>query len=318
MTAGECFVGIDIGGSGTKVLIARAEDATAGALAPRQHASFTVPGALHVDSIDALVRRVFETVPELRIAGVGVAVPGVIDDALGDVVRSVNLPWLERYPLTERIADELRAPVALVNDGRAAALAEARHGSGAGLSDVFVIALGTGIAGAHVVDGEVRSGSHGAAGELGHVSIDPAGVRCGCGQRGCIETLIGAPALLRRWNERSAGGLRELFEAERDGDRYAVEIVGTATSALARGLLGLIAISDPGLIVIGGGVSEGPSPIVDHVRTKTMEAATFHTIPDIVPARLGRLAGAWGAVLAAEDSSARSRTALAEQIALTP
>src|SRR5690606_11922672 len=124
-----------------------------------------------------------------------VTVAGTLDPSTGIVGRSANLPWLDGIAPADRLSARLGIPGWAVQDGEAAALAEARLGAGRGSDDVFVLALGTGIAGAHVVSGQVRRGAHGAAGEIGHMQVVHNGVVCSCGQIGCLETAIGGNQL---------------------------------------------------------------------------------------------------------------------------
>lgn len=228
------------------------------------------------------------------------SIPGLVDEAEGVVVRSTNIPALDGRPLAAQLGDELGIPVDVINDGHAAAVAEASWGAGAGIDDVFVLALGTGIAGAHVVDGQVVPGAHGSAGELGHITIVPDGSVCSCGRRGCLETIIGAPALRRAWTEAGgSGGPETLLAAYAEGDAAATTIVEGASSALAEAILTLCALVDPGGIVIGGGLAQAPSRLVTLAERYVGERASFHRVPPIVPATLGEWAGANGAVLTA-------------------
>lgn len=167
-------------------------------------------------------------------------------------------------------------------------------------ANIPALALGTGIAGAHVVDGRVVTGAHGSAGELGHITIDPMGSECSCGRRGCLETIIGAPALRDAWAEAGGrGGPEALFDAFAAGDGAATAIVRRASSALAEALLTLCAVVDPGGIVIGGGLAQAPHHLVTLAERYVRERATFHRVPPIVPATLGGWAGANGTVLTA-------------------
>jgi glucokinase len=212
------------------------------------------------------------------------------------------MPWLDGVSVPERFGALLGVPTVAVHDGRAAALAEARLGAGRGSDDVFVLALGTGVAGAHVVRGTVRTGAHDGAGEAGHVSLDPAGPPCGCGQRGCLEAYVGAPHLAALWQQATGdphATAADLLHAATTGDRRAVEIVDAAGTALARSILGIVAVVDPGRVVVGGGLAVPPSPLLPIAAEKARRWATFHRVPPVVPASLGPWAGAWGAALSA-------------------
>lgn len=307
-------LGIDCGGTNTKLLLA-ADGRSDGF---DHAATATVPTPRGAAALDELVGSIHRFVAEAmseagratgdhtgapRVEAAAMSLPGVIDEERGRLVRSANLPWFDGRALADDLGDALGLPARLINDGTAAAIAEARSGAGRGRDDVFVVALGTGVAGAHVRHGEVLRGAHGAAGEFGHVSLDERGVPCPCGQRGCLEAIIGGGHLARRWSEASgaAGTAKDLFAAAASGDERATVLVDEATTALARGLLAVIATVDPGLIVLGGGVAQSYDAIAGPTAEKLRARATFHHVPEIVPAALGTWAGAWGAALAAED-----------------
>ncbi|MCW5951703.1 MAG: ROK family protein, partial [Propionibacteriaceae bacterium] len=261
------------------------------------------PTPRHGRALADIVDRVEEFVNGQQVASFGIALPGIINDADGTVVTSTNLTWLEGQAPARILGAALRAPGAMVNDGAATARAEVTLGAARGHSDAFVLALGTGIAGAHVVDGRIRRGAHGAAGEIGHISLGGDRI-CSCGQRGCLETYIGGSQLSERWRELSgrAGTARDLVEAADRGDAGASAVLDDATSALARSVLGLVALVDPGIIVVGGGVARAHAQVVEPMAAKARALATFHHLPPIVPATLGIWGAAWGAVLAAREN----------------
>ncbi|WP_102193837.1 ROK family protein [Microbacterium aurantiacum] len=290
-------LGIDVGGSSVKHLLARADASTARPPEPLARGRNATPKSAPVDGLAAIVEAVRG---DRRLTRLVLSIPGIVDEARGIVVRSTNIPALDGCALGDRLEAELGIPVDVINDGHAAAVAEASWGAGAGVDDVFVLALGTGIAGAHVVGGRVVPGAHGSAGELGHITIDPSGSVCSCGRRGCLETIIGAPALRAAWAEAGgSGGTESLFAAHTDGHAAAKRVVEHAASALAEAILTLCALVDPGCIVIGGGLAQAPHHLVTLAARFVAERATFHRIPPIVPATLGEWAGANGTVLTA-------------------
>ncbi|MET7327446.1 ROK family protein [Nonomuraea sp. NPDC005650] len=294
-------VGIDLGATSTKVLIADIGAGERPAVDEAVVDRFIFPTPRGSDPIDRLAGHLVG-VAEHPIGAGGVTVPGIVDEDSGRVVRSVNLPWLDGVALGLALQQRLGFPVRPVHDGRAAAEAEALLGAGRGFADAFVLAVGTGIAGAHVEGRRARRGAHAAAGEVGHISQDPGGRPCGCGQHGCLETFIGGTYLANRWSAhtgRPATAL-DLFEAGRAGDAAALAMVDEATTALARSVLGVIATLDPSAIIIGGGISAAHDLVVTPTAQKVYKSATFHARPPILGAELGRWAGAWGAVLAAE------------------
>lgn len=295
--AGPVVLGLDVGGSSVKHLLAPAQSSTDAPPTPLARGRDATPKDSPVEGLAAIVSSLRGDADLERVV---LAIPGLVDEAAGVVVRSTNIPALDGRPLGSQLAAVLGVPVDIINDGHAAAVAEASWGAGAGARDVFVLALGTGIAGAHVMDGRVVPGAHGSAGELGHITIEPDGRLCSCGRRGCLETIIGAPALRSAWVDAGGtGGPEQLMAAHAAGDPEARAIVERASSALAEAVLTLCALVDPGAIVVGGGLAQAPHHLVTLAERYVGERATFHRVPPIIPATLGEWAGANGAVLTA-------------------
>lgn len=288
-------LGIDYGGTHTKLQLVD----PAGVVLARE----TVPtGSLA--ALAASVSRFLESAPAAAHA-FAVTVAGTLDAATGVVQRSANLPWLDGAAPASVLSERLGMPGIAVQDGEAGAIAEARFGAGRGSGDVFVIALGTGIAGAHVLQGAVRRGAHGGAGEIGHVPVADNGAACSCGQTGCLETAIGGHQLGLRWGERGGtkrdASARDVVVAAESGDETAIAVLDDAARALGRALLDLSALVDPALIVVGGGVARSPEWTVDPAIAHARAEATFHVMPDVRPASLGVWAGARGAAAVAAD-----------------
>ncbi|WZH38070.1 MAG: ROK family protein [Microbacterium enclense] len=291
------LLGVDNGGTRVKLLLAR--DAGGRLEHVRTDDAPTPRGPAAMDEL-AEITRAF--LADDRADAFGITVAGILDEASGAVVTSANMRWLEGLAPARELSERIGIPGEAVQDGVATAIAEAVLGAGRGADDVFVLALGTGIAGAHVVDGAVRKGAHGGAGEIGHIATG-RGEKCTCGQSGCLESVLGGTRLGARWDrargvQAQSSALDVVLAAER-GDGTARTILDEATTALANGLLSLMAMIDPGVIVIGGGLSNSPTWIIDPAVDKAHRQATFHSVPPIVRAQLGSWAGAWGAALTA-------------------
>jgi glucokinase len=237
-----------------------------------------------------------------RPCGVGVVVPGVVDEDRGVLVWSANL-GLRDEPLADRVSAELGLPAWLGHDVRAGGVAEARHGAGRGARHVLFVAVGTGIAAAQVVAGRAVAGAHGAAGELGHVVIRPDGPGCGCGGRGCLEAVASAAAIGRRYAELAGGpaDAGRVAAGVAAGDPTAARVWREAVAALADGLVIGQALVDAELIVVGGGLAEAGETLLAPLRTAVKERLTFHREPALVPAALGDQAGCLGAGLVGFD-----------------
>lgn len=253
-------------------------------------------------------------------AGAGIAGQVRADDRrLG---FAPNLGWRD-VPLADLLEERLQVPVFLLNDGQAAALAEATRGAGQGSDEVLVVYVGTGIGGGIVVTGELRRGCSGCAGEVGHLPIVHGGRRCRCGVRGCLEAYAGGWAIAERAREAaaedpetaasiaSAAGSMEAITAETvssaagDGDELAKRLVEETADYLATGLAGLINVLSPCLMVVGGGVALHMPGLL----ARASELALYRALP--VPAkqveiRRARLAGDAGVIGAADWAVQRS------------
>lgn len=240
----------------------------------------------------------------------GVVVPGVVDEVAGLAEWSANLGF-RGVPLRDLVAKRLGLPTALGHDVRAGAVAEARLGAGRGVRRMLFVAIGTGIAGGYVVDGRVDPGAHGASGEIGHVVVrtGPQAPACGCGGHGCLESISSAAAIARAYagaDVSAAGVAPDVSAAEVArrvvaGERKAVAVWGEAVAALADGLLTAIALHDPELIALGGGLAEAGPVLLDPLRDALTMRRTFHRLPVLAPAELGDEAGCLGAALLALD-----------------
>ncbi len=188
----DAVVAIDLGGTGMKGGVATA---------PGELAHFETRPTAREDGPEAVLERLAAFASDLAarepVTAVGVAVPGLVDDAAGRAVVSVNLGWRD-VPLRERLGEALGLPVAVAHDVRAAALAEGELGAARGCRDWLLVTLGTGVGAAVVLGGSPYGGAHSAGGELGHLVVVPDGPECACGGRGCVEALAPAGAIERR------------------------------------------------------------------------------------------------------------------------
>lgn len=238
----------------------------------------------------------------LRARGVGVAVPGLVDESRGVVRYASNLGWQD-VPLQRLLEQELGLPVAVRHDVRAAALAESRIGAAYGHASAVVVAIGTGVCGALVIDGVPYSGG-GYAGEIGHAIADPRGETCPCGAVGCLETIASASAIARRYaaaSGRDVRGAREVLTAARQGDRFAATVWAEAVAALAQTFAHLVAAFAPHAVVVGGGLAQAGEDLIGPLRTRLDQLLSFHRRPFVLAARCGEDAGVVGAAITARD-----------------
>jgi glucokinase len=294
---------VDVGGTGIKcALVDRA-----GAIRyTERHPTGAARGP------EAVVTTILEVTAALATAAepldldpvcAGVVVPAVVAD--GVALFSANL-GLRDVPLRDLLAKRLGRPAALGHDVRAAALAEARLGAGRDTRRLLFVALGTGIAGGFVLDGHVDEGAHGGAGEIGHIAVrtGPPARPCGCGGRGCLEAYASAAGIARAYESASgqARPAHEVAELVAGGDPVARSVWNEAVEALADGLLTGIALYDPAVVAIGGGLAGAGELLLAPLRAALVQRRTFHQLPDVVRAELGDDAGVCGAALLAWDS----------------
>ncbi|WP_235921385.1 ROK family protein [Lentzea tibetensis] len=292
-------VAVDIGGTDTKAALVTG---TPEGVTAVKHSRRGTPRP-----VGPILDLVTELVGELRqssehpVDAVGVVVPGVVDEVNGIGVYSANLGW-EDFPFAAELTQRTGLPVAFGHDVRAGGLAELRMGAARGLRDAVVLPIGTGIAGALVLDGRLYSGG-GYAGEIGHVDVGH-GEPCGCGQTGCVETVASSAAIARRYSIRTGrpvNGAVEVAERVRLGDQDAVAVWHEAVDALARGILVLATLLGPEAVVLGGGLALAGDLLIEPLRDRLDGLIAFQRRPELRLAALGDEAGCLGAALLAID-----------------
>ncbi len=239
----------------------------------------------------------------IDVAAVGVAVPGIVDEARGLAVLSANLGW-RNVPLRALLATRLGMAVAFGHDVRAGGLAEVRLGAAPGAVDALFVPIGTGIAAAVLAGGQPLTAG-GYAGELGHVVVDPMGADCRCGGRGCLETVASAAAIAGRYAEltgRPVTGAADVAAALAAGDAAARAVWDQAVDALAGALATCASLLAPEVVVLGGGLAESDELLLAPLRSALDARLSFQRRPRIVRGKLGDAAGCLGAALVAIES----------------
>ncbi|MET7762877.1 ROK family protein [Streptomyces sp. NPDC005336] len=303
-------IGVDVGGTSVKAVVADRNLRTlarwtfrTGADGGPEAATRRILGA--VDEVLAYASRMSG-----RIASMGIGIPGQVDEDAGIGLFSENIGWHD-WPVGELAAARTGLPTRVGHDVRLAALAESRAGAGRGLRDLVVVTVGTGVGAAIVLDGRVRPGRRGSAGEIGHLIADPAGPRCVCGKSGCVEAIGSAAALERRYRAESQVPQRvtaqEVAQRAHAGEAVAARLWCEAVHALAHGIAAASAVIDPDALIVGGGLAAaGPalfSPLHAALGTRL---AGIHQVP-LLPAGLGPWAGAIGAAALAWDGLGTAR-----------
>ncbi|MFI7647557.1 ROK family protein [Micromonospora sp. NPDC049460] len=303
MSAGDVVVALDVGGTGMKCALVRPDGAV---LHAERHPTDAGRGPdAVVDTVLAVAEGLAgkARADGLTPVALGVAVPGVIDEARGVAVWSANVGFRD-VPLRNLARARLGLPTALGHDVRAGGLAEARLGAGRDSAHVLFVAIGTGIAAAHVVDGTAVTGAHGAAGEIGHIQVRAGGPACGCGRPGCLEAVASAAAIGRRYTALAGVPATAADVADRAaaGEPLAADVWREAVEALADGLATGQALFDVETVVLGGGLAQAGALLLEPLRAALHERMTFHREPRLVAAALGDEAGCLGAALLALDS----------------
>jgi glucokinase len=242
------------------------------------------------------------------ILGLGIGVPGPVDPK-GVVNKCINLGW-GVFNIAEELSALTGFPVKAGNDANVAALGEYWKGGGEGCENMIMATLGTGVGGGIVVGGQVLHGSHGSGGEIGHLVLnrDEEAV-CGCGKRGCAEQYCSATGIVRIAGRVMALSCREsllrgkenltckdIFDAGKAGDALALEVLDHYFDYLGQFIAGICCVTDPEVVVLGGGVSKAGQMLLDGVRPY-FDKYIFHASNEIrfALATLGNDAGAYGA-----------------------
>lgn len=314
------FIGIDLGGTTVK-----------GALVS---ATGDILHEIRIESEQENSERLFNQVVEAvnslrsdsraqgRVAGIGIGIPGLVNRKSRRIEIMPNLPALSEIDVITELSRETGLPVALDNDANAAAYAELQAGAARERRDVFFVTLGTGIGSGLIINGQIYRGAMGFAGEFGHMTIDPEGIECACGNIGCLETIASGPNIVRRTRERlyrdrtsSLSRLaiprdreftaEDIARAAREGDEMAQVMMERTGMFLGIAIAAVINLLNVEMVVMGGGVMEAGDLILKPTVKETRRRAfppSFDSC-DIVIARLGPSAGMIGAALLARDQA---------------
>ncbi len=272
-----------------------------------------------IDSEEILVSDIVSHIKDIakeakgeNIVSVGIGVPGHADDAAGLVVCCNNVP-LNMTKLADYVKNETGYECHLGNDADAAALAEVRIGCAKDFNTAVMVTLGTGVGSGIIINNELFTGCNGAAGELGHLCIDPEGLSCNCGRRGCFELYASATALIRQTREAMkanpkslmwdiAGNLsdvsgRTAFDAMKKGDEAGKKVVDKFIRYLSIGVIDIVNFLQPEAIIIGGGISKEGDTLIKPLREIVLKEcySTYGRETQFLIAELGNDAGIIGA-----------------------
>ena len=301
-----CF-GVDIGGTTVKIGLFTTE----GELLEKWEIKTRTENkgeAILPDIAESLKRKMEEKgLAVQEMSGIGIGIPAPVD-AKGVVQNTANLVW--GYKEVKREMEELTGlPVEAGNDANVAALGEMWLGAGKGRENMIMVTLGTGVGGGVIVNGRPLVGAHGAGGEIGHLCVNYEETEhCGCGKTGCLEQYASATGIARLARKRLEKddadtvlrgrhlSAKSVFDALKEGDKVAEEIVEEFGEYLGHALANLAAVTDPAVIVIGGGVSRAGEILLGYVEKNFQKKAFFsNKDTEFVLATLGNDAGICGA-----------------------
>ena len=313
---GSKFIGVDVGGTKILGLVTDGVGATEVDRelqpTPKENPDDLAPAIL------AVVGTLLERNPE--VVGIGVGVPGLVDHA-GVLHYGPNVQGVLGLDIAGQLNQTFSIPAVAENDGYLTALTEHRLGAARGHDHAIIVTQGTGIGGGLIVGGQVLRGANGFAGEPGHMLVDRYGHRCACGQDGCWESVSsgaglanlardivdegkGAAILARAGGDPLAIRGEHVAAAYDTGDPGAIEVMERFSFWIAQGIGSLIALLDPSIVVLGGGLSARSDDFLDGVAAQVGECVVggpYRPVVPIVPADFGAEAGAVGAGLRARD-----------------
>lgn len=315
------IVGVDIGGTNVVVGTVTEDGSAIHGLKKER----TLVG----DGADAVVTQVAQMVDHslsdtraalgtttVDVAGVGIGAPGPLSTKTGVVHLTPNLGW-RNFPLRDRVSEAVGLPATLDNDANCAIFGEWWRGAAQGADTVVGLTIGTGIGGGIVLKGEIHHGASDIAGEIGHMSIDSTGRRCKCGNYGCIEAYASGSAIADRAVEGIEAGAETrlasyvggdltaitahvVYDAAKDGDTYALEVIKDTARFLGTGVANLVNIFNPEIVVICGGVTAAGTRLFEPLRAEVKRRAFRPAVEacQILPGQLPGTAGVFGAAAA--------------------
>jgi glucokinase len=255
----DLYLGIDLGGTFVKLGVCTAQGEVKGTMSiPTRPDRGPEDTVLRIGEAAELLQRKTE-----RVKACCAGVPGPLDLERRILMRANNLPGWQNVRFPQMLGNRLGMPTYMENDANCAAWGEYVAGAGRGVQSLVLYTLGTGVGGGIVIGGEMWIGASGAAGELGHMTIDPAGPMCGCGQPGCVEQYASASAVAKRFGK---GTAKDCFDAAKKGDPKAMEIVDWSADGLAIGLANMIHVLHPDIIVLAGGMAQAGDFLLEKVR----------------------------------------------------
>ncbi|MEU3190429.1 ROK family transcriptional regulator [Streptomyces sp. NPDC006992] len=311
------FLGVDIGATSVDVAVTNPELEILGHL--NQPMDVREGPVAVFDQVLAMVAKLRDSGVADGFDGAGIGVPGPVRFPEGTPVAPPIMPGWDGFPVREALSQELGCPVMVDNDVNLMATGEMQAGVARSVRDFFCVKIGTGIGCGVVVGGEVHRGTTGSAGDIGHIQVEPEGRQCTCGNRGCLEAYFGGAALARDAEEAAREGrspelarllaekgrldAADIATAASAGDGTSLDLIRDGGARVGQVIASLVSFFNPGLVVIGGGVTGLGHTLLASIRTQvyrqSLPLATGN-LP-IVLGELGQLAGVTGAARLTSD-----------------
>ena len=301
------YVGVDLGGTKIFTALANKNGEILNEIVVKTEAE---KGEKHiVDKIKHSIHHVMKECDKSQVKAIGLGSPGPLNIEKGLIAEPANLPFIN-YPIVDELYKEFNINVHLDNDANVATLAEYMFGSGKNAKNMVYVTVSTGIGGGAILNGEIYRGSTSNALEVGHITVDTSGRRCGCGNLGCVEAMSSGTAIMKAAKDAISSRVdtslrsydnvtsKEVFIEASKGDRVSKEIVENAMSYLGIAISNYANILDPDIIVIGGGIT-GAGDIVLNSINKEMSKRCLGTILRncrVVKSDLGSKIGVLGAI----------------------
>ena len=306
----ELYIGVDLGGTKTKTILAT------GNLEIIDEKTI----ATRMDSEETIIHGIFETIDAVKgqkvIKAIGVATPGQLNREAGIAIQAPSMGW-DNVPLVRLLCERYQVPAYIENDINVAALGEFSC-QDKSVSNAIYINVGTGIGAGIILSGKVFMGNSGTAGEFGHLTVEPSGPLCKCGNRGCLEAIAAGPAIgakATQWARARQDSqmhplalqreltAKEVAEFAREGEVLAIGLLQETGRYLGRAVADLVNLYDPGLVIFGGGVVLNSPYIWEamlaEVKMRLMPIIYAQT--EFAKARLKGDSGAIGAVVLAKQ-----------------
>ncbi|MFD3324569.1 ROK family protein [Streptomyces sp. NPDC058701] len=311
------FLAVDIGATSIDVAVTNAELEILGHL---NHSMDVREGPVAVfEQVLSMTAKLKASGPADGLDGAGIGVPGPVRFPEGVPVAPPIMPGWDGFPVREALSQELGCPVMVDNDANLMAMGEQHTGVARSVSDFLYVKIGTGIGCGIIAGGNVHRGPTGSAGDIGHIQVDPEGRVCGCGNRGCLEAHFSGAALARDAEDAARGGrspelaarleaagkltAEDVSAAAVAGDAAALDLIRAGGDRVGQVIAGLVSFFNPGMVVIGGGVTGLGHTLLASVRTqvyrRSLPLAT-RNLP-IVLGELGSTAGVIGAARLISD-----------------